>query len=123
MSSAAIFRVVTPPPRLSWVRALLAGALAAGFVGVAAAGHALAAVDVRARCEAERDAAGYGRRAALRALDDPDGQSRFLYRVVPHESGYRAVVVVREGPFTGDAWERDAAGRVRHQSDVCKDRS
>ena len=36
-------------------------------------------------------------------------------------AGYRAMVVVKGGPFVGDAWQRDAEGRVRHHSDVCRD--
>lgn len=107
--------------RLSGARTLAAVAVALTIAGGATAGHTLVDVDKRARCDAARDESGYGRSAALRALDDPDAQRRFLYRVHQEAGTYRAVVVVREGPFTGDAWSRDAEGRVRHHSDLCRD--
>jgi hypothetical protein len=105
-------------------RTIAAALFAVTLTGGAAAGFTLVDVDKRARCEAARDDSGYGKRAALRALDDPDrhdAQRRFLYRVHQEAGTYRAVVVVREGPFTGDAWSRDAEGNVRHSSDLCRD--
>jgi hypothetical protein len=85
-------------------------------------GGALLAADQRARCAAEREDSGAGRRAALGALDDPRGASGFFYRVLAEPDGYRVRVVVKDGPFLGEAWERDATGALRHLSDVCVDR-
>lgn len=107
--------------RASARRTFAAAILALTLTGGATAGQKLVDVDKRARCDAARDQSGYGRRAALRALDEPDAQRRFLYRVLQESGTYRAVVVVREGPFTGDAWSRDAEGTVRHHSDLCRD--
>jgi hypothetical protein len=107
--------------RPSLVRTVAAALLAVALTGGAAFGWTLVDVDKRARCEAARDESGYGRRAALRALDDPEAQRRFLYRVMQENGTYRAVVVVREGLFAGDAWSRDAEGTVRHHSDLCRD--
>ncbi len=113
--------VATSTSRPSFSRTIAAAALALMLTGGATAGRTLVDVDKRARCEAARDESGYGRRAALRALDEPDAQRRFLYRVFQENGTYRAVVVVREGPFTGDGWSRDAEGNVRHHSDLCRD--
>lgn len=123
-SSAAIMRVevtTTSDGRVA--------RLAATFFSVLACGAAMAFsgvfldLEARARCEAERDGSGLGRAVALRALEAPGAYRQFLYHVDSDSSGYRAVVVVRHGPFAGDAWQRDAAGQVRHASDVCRDRA
>ncbi|MCC7108586.1 MAG: hypothetical protein IT382_04820 [Deltaproteobacteria bacterium] len=95
--------------------AALASSLLAGGVATAQAG-------ALARCEDERDRAGVGRRAALRAVDAPERQQRFLYRVASDEGGYRVRLVVKDGPFLGDTWEQDAYGRLRHVHDVCRER-
>ena len=75
-----------------------------------------------ARCNEERDRAGVGRAAALRAMDAPEAQRRFLYRVANDDDGYLVRLVVQTGPFLGDSWERDAYGRTRHAHDVCSER-
>jgi hypothetical protein len=102
-------------------RALGGGVVAAVVVAAGALGLQVSAVDRQARCDVERDQSGYGRRAALRALEEPLRQTRFLYRVTSDADGYRARVVVAAGPFIGDTWERDASGQIRHLSDVCRD--
>lgn len=105
------------------VRATVSVGVLVLLTGAAVLGSAVVQAERRSRCEAEREQSGLGRRAALRALEEPSQQTRFLYRVSVHEGGYRVSVVVREGPFLGDAWERDATGALRHASDVCRDRS
>lgn len=105
------------------VRAMVSIGVLVLLTGAAVLGSAMVQAEHRSRCEAEREQSGFGRRAALRALEEPNQQTRFLYRVSVHEGGYRVSVVVREGPFLGDAWERDATGTLRHASDICRDRS
>lgn len=104
-------------------RALTTGGALVLLVGLAAIGREVAFADEHARCEAERDESGVGRPAALRAMEVPGWPSRFLYRVSSDDAGYRVRVVVKEGPFLGDAWERDHSGRMWHASDVCRDRA
>lgn len=98
---------------------LASGALAACAV---AAALLSAEAGAMARCDEERDRAGLGRAAAQRAMEAPERQRRFLYRVATDDDGYLVRLVVRAGPFLGDSWERDAFGRMHHAHDVCRDR-
>ncbi len=75
-----------------------------------------------AQCDEERDRAGVGRVAAQRAMEAPERQRRFLYRVATDDAGYLVRLVVRAGPFVGDTWERDTFGRMHHAHDVCRER-
>lgn len=94
--------------------ALLSCALSAALLSAKAT--------AQATCDEERERAGFGRSAATRAMDAPEEQRRFLYRVATDDDGYRVRLVVRAGPFLGDTWERDAYGSMRHAHDVCRDR-
>lgn len=120
MTSAAIPRVdvVISPSYGRVVAVMLSGVV---VVAASAVAGVFLDLEARARCEAGRDQSGVGRAVALQALDAPESHRQFLYRVTSDGSGYRAVVVVKDGPFVGDAWERDAEGRIRHHSDVCRD--
>ncbi|MCC7070337.1 MAG: hypothetical protein IT383_03385 [Deltaproteobacteria bacterium] len=75
-----------------------------------------------AECDAERERAGLGRAAAQRAMEAPERQHRFLYRVATDDEGYLVRLMVRAGPFVGDTWERDTFGRMHHAHDVCRER-
>ncbi len=101
------------------LRALAGSVAAVAVAALCALGLAAHDATARARCGEERDHAGFGMTAALRAMDTPLAQQRFAYRVSPDPAGYRVEVVARRGAFAGDAWERDALGRVRHKNDVC----
>lgn len=81
-----------------------------------------AEANAAAECEAERDRAGVGRAAAQRAMEAPERQRRFLYRVATDDEGYLVRLMVRAGPFVGDTWERDTFGRMHHAHDVCRGR-
>lgn len=102
--------------------AILLIASAALGASLLAGGVFTAQASSLAQCDEERDRAGVGRRAALRALEAPERQRRFLYRVATDDAGYRVRLVVKDGPFLGDSWEQDAFGRLRHVHDVCRSR-
>jgi hypothetical protein len=92
-------------------------------VGAFCVAFAIDVADARAQsaCARDRDAHGVGRVAALSAMDTPKRKPSFLYRVARDDGGYRVRVVVKDGPFLGDTWERDAEGRIKHVFDVCRE--
>lgn len=108
--------------RQAAVIALLAAAAVSIMSASVGAALATAEAGALARCDEDRTRAGVGRAAALRAMDAPEAQRRYLYRVLTDGDGYRVRLVVKAGPFLGDTWERDAFGRMRHVNDVCRDR-
>jgi hypothetical protein len=104
------------------MRAVCCCALAVVVAGACAFASAAKTVQDHARCDVERERAGFGRTAAMRALNDPDAQSAFTYHVSKDPLGYRvhvAAVAGVAGDYAGEAWERDPLGRMRHVSDTC----
>ena len=129
LTSASIGRYFEDGLKRSLARAVMvSSALRALWAGIttfavaACCAFALVAVDAeaRSRCGEHREQGGFGQSGALFAMDHPEGQSRFLYRVARDPGGYRVVVVAREGAWLGDTWERDAEGRLRHVTDICR---
>lgn len=118
--------IVRGQRRAAWRQAaLLALLLALAALVVSSAITILiltAQASALARCDEARDYAGVGRKSAQRAIEAPERQRRFFYRVAADDEGYRVRLVVKDGEFLGDTWEQDAYGRLRHVHDVCLDR-
>lgn len=126
IGSALSGAMVREQRRAAWRQAALLALLltvaAVAVTSATAGGLVTAQASTRSACEEERDRAGLGRGAVLRALEAPERQRRFLYRVTSEPTGYRVQLVVKDGAFLGDTWEQDAFGRLRHLHDVCRDR-